>query len=159
MARSLLLVEGDSTPAAWSGGAAQYLVEREINEQLLVVAARCRLGQLEVEELALLDTAAQWSVIGGEVAELVLADAHDLGVASITMSTRLGRIEGRLHRLPVTLVAEDGNDLQISATVLIAPAWEGPIVLGYRGLLERVRVALDPGVADDDQWMFFGGVA
>lgn len=74
------------------------------------------------------------------------------------MSTRLGRIEGRLHRLSVTLVADDGRDLQVAATVLIAPEWLGPPVLGYRGLLERVRIALDPGVADDDQWLYFGEV-
>jgi hypothetical protein len=42
--------------------------------------------------------------------------------------------------------------------VLLAPEWEGPPVLGYRGLLERIRFALDPGVTDADQWMYFGAV-
>ena len=102
MARRLLVAEGDAPSAAWSGGAAQYWTEREAHDQVLVVAARCRLGELEVEDLALLDTGAEWSVIGGELAELVLGQAHDTG-DSITMSTRLGRVKGRLHRLSVTV--------------------------------------------------------
>ncbi len=158
MVRRLNVVDGPGPGAAWSGGAAQYWVERDVGNHLLVVAARCRLGDLEVDDLALLDTGAQWSVIGGELAELVREHAHDPG-ESFAISTRLGSFEGRLYRMRVTLIADDGSDLQVEATVLIAPAWHGPVVLGYRGLLERVRVALDPGVVEDDNWMYFGPVS
>lgn len=72
------------------------------------------------------------------------------------MSTRLGTIHGQLHRLHITLVASEGDDLEIDATLVVAPDWMGPIVLGYRGFLERLRLGLDPGTADDDQWLSFG---
>jgi hypothetical protein len=150
VAGQLLLAGSDGPAAAWSGGSAQYWIERETDNRVLIVAARCRLGGLEVDDLALIDTAAHWSVIGGELADLVLDNAHDAHPDVISMSTRHGRIQGRLHRLAITLVADDGNDLVVSGTVLIAPEWPGPPVLGYRGFLERIRIALDPGVADDD---------
>ena len=68
----------------------------------------------------------------------------------------LGRIQGMFHEVPVTLHADDGRDLRITATALLAPDWSGPPVLGYRGFLERLRFALDPGVSASDQWMYFG---
>ena len=55
----------------------------------------------------------------------------------------------------MVLVAERGESISLSARVLIAPAWTGPVVLGYQGLLERVRFALDPGVNEEDAWFFF----
>lgn len=153
-----LRLEGASATTVWSSGCAQYWIERDTGEHLLVVAARCRLGTLGVEDLALVDTGAQWSVVGGELVELLAEDLHDRG-PSMKMSTRFGLIEGSLSRLVVTLVADEGRDVEISSTVLVAPGWQGPPVIGYRGLLERVRIALDPGVGDDDQWMYFGSAA
>jgi hypothetical protein len=159
VAAQLLLAGTDGPAMIWSGGSAQYWIERESDGRVLIVAARCRLGRLEVDDLALIDTAAHWSVIGGELAELVLDHAHAPDDDVISMSTRLGRITGRLHRLEITLVADDGQDLLVSGTVLIAPEWLGPPVLGYRGFLERIRIAFDPGVTDGDQRLFFGAVA
>jgi hypothetical protein len=162
MARRLLLIEGEAEPAlgeaAWSGGAAQYWIERDSGAHMLIVAARCRLGTLDVDDLALLDTGAQWTVIGGELTTLLTDQASNLGESTV-MSTRFGNITGHFHRMNVTLVADDGFDLEIGATVLFAPEWPGPVVLGYRGLLERVRIALDPGVSSDDQWMYFGAAS
>jgi hypothetical protein len=62
-----------------------------------------------------------------------------------------------MHSVRVALLADDGDDLAIRGTFLIAPSWAGPIVLGYRGFLERIRIALDPGIRADDAWLFFGG--
>jgi len=39
-----------------------------------------------------------------------------------------------------------------------AASWPGPTVLGYRGLLERVRFALDPGTGGPPMF-FFGPTA
>lgn len=160
MARRLIVVEGDAGPGEvpWSDGTAQYWIEHDSGDRTLVVAARCRLGTLGIDDLALLDTGAQWTVIGGELAGLLADQASDLG-ETVVMSTRLGRITGHFHRMNVTLVADDGLDLEIGATVLFAPEWTGPVVLGYRGLLERVRLALDPGISNDDQWMYFGAAS
>lgn len=93
--------------------------------------------------LALLDTGASWSVLNVEVAkELKLLDGHGEPLA---MSTRIGRIEGNLVRTAATLVAEDGDSVVVDATVFVSHEWHQPTVIGYSGLLERIRFAIDPG--------------
>lgn len=58
------------------------------------------------------------------------------------------------------LASERALAVQLDAvgpgSVLIAPGWTGPVVLGYRGFLERLRFALDPGSQPEDAWFFFG---
>jgi len=128
---------------AWSLGAAEFY---PAHENQLIVGVRCRLGTLEAEEIALLDTAAEWSVIGGDTADALAGDlgAHE---QEITISTRLGKKTGTLRRLSVTLLADagKGDSMDIEATVLVIDDWTGPVVLGYRGFMERLKVALDPG--------------
>lgn len=146
--------------APWGTGWAEYWIEKAAapSDHVLVIAARCRIEGVGGIELALVDTGAQWSLIGGELAELAKPYAQDMD-CSIAVGTRLGQIQGAFHRLDIVLVADEGEDLVVSSTVLLAPAWSGPpIVLGYRGLLERVRLGFDPGIRDDDQWVCFGGL-
>jgi hypothetical protein len=151
MTRTLFLGRGP----AWSSGCAQYTIEREEGAFPLIVAARCRLGRQRTVEWAMVDTGAQWSVIGGEIAAGLDGDFFDAG-KEIAMSTRLGRFSGRFQRLDVTLEADEGEALLVSATVAVLPSWPGPVVLGYRGFWERVRLGLDPGSGSGTQWMFFG---
>jgi len=144
------------TPSApWATGFARFWIDRRSGGASLSVAVRCRLGQLTPTEVALLDTGSTWSVIGGETALLAAPFLGDAGPV-LELSTRLGSFDGRTHRLSISLLADEGPDLEIDASVLVAPAWSGPVVLGYRGFLERVRFALDPGVGEDDQWLSFG---
>lgn len=144
---------------AWSSGCAQYAIDHEVGgaawSSPLVVAARCRLGRQRTVEWAMVDTGSQWSVVGGEIAMALDADFSDAG-EEIAISTRLGKYEGRVQRLDVTLEADEGEALLVSASVAVLPTWPGPVVLGYRGFWERVRIGLDPGSGSDDQWMFFG---
>jgi hypothetical protein len=149
--RALALVGG----GLWSRSGAKYSVEEPSTKGLLVVAVRCRFGDAVDTYKALLDTGAQYSVIGGDTAEVVGDQATPVH-APMTMSTRLGKITGQLHRLDVTLVADDGQDLRVESTVLLCPEWGGPIVLGYLGLLDRLRIALDPGVTGGNEWFYFG---
>ncbi|UCH98605.1 MAG: hypothetical protein JSV88_05275 [Candidatus Aminicenantes bacterium] len=74
------------------------------------------------------------------------------------MSTRLGRISGSLYRINITLIAEKNRDydLTVESSVFVSKEWEGPIVLGYRGFLEKIRFALDPGVVPGEQMFYFG---
>jgi hypothetical protein len=120
---------------------------------LLVVGVRCRLGGFE--SLALLDTGAEWSVVSEGTAAIVRDQLEDLDI-EIPYNTRLGNMKGRLHRLTIDLLADPnrGSDLQCVATVLVLPGWSGPDVLGFRGFLERIRLALDP---DDMQPLFYFG--
>ncbi len=140
----------------WSVGASRYHSDPQ---RIRTVGVRCRLGSLENEDTALLDTGAEWSVIDDETAQLL---SDDLGEAlePLVISTRLGKAEGNIHRLTITLLADGdlGHDVKIDASVAILRNWKGPIVLGYRGFLERLRFALDPGNRPNEQFVHFGPV-
>lgn len=100
--------------------------------------------------LAQLDTGAAWSILETPVAEelrLFEVDGEDTPLA-----TRIGSFVGRLVRTAIELVAHEGDSLRVDATVWISRDWPGPTFLGYGGLLERVRFAVDPG----DNLFFFG---
>lgn len=141
----------------WSSGCSIYLVSSRVGHWRLPIAVKCRLGNLEATDLALLDTGAEWSVLGGETAK-ILEDDLSLPTESFTMSTRLGRISGSLYRINISLVAEEnsGYDLTVESSIFVSNEWEGPIVLGYRGFLERIRFALEPGVVSGEQRFYFG---
>jgi hypothetical protein len=141
----------------WSTGCSLYLVSSKVGHWRLPIAVKCRVGSLEETDLALLDTGAEWSVIGGETAK-ILEDELDLPTVSFKMSTRLGSISGSLYRINITLIAEKNRDydLTVEGSVFVSKEWEGPIILGYRGFLERIRFALDPGVVPGEQMFYFG---
>jgi hypothetical protein len=141
----------------WSSGCSLFFVSRVQGSSRLHVAVECRIGSGKEPYLALLDTGAEWSVIGGETAK-ILEDELDTPIEKLTMSTRLGRINGSLHRINIILLAEQnsGYDLTIDSSVFVSKDWLGPIVLGYRGFLERIRFAIDPGVAPGEQMFYFG---
>ncbi|RLC10701.1 MAG: hypothetical protein DRI57_20015 [Deltaproteobacteria bacterium] len=65
---------------------------------------------------------------------------------------------GELHRVSITLLADpgQGDELTIESTTFVSEEWEGPVVLGYRGFLERMRFALDPGIIPGEQIFYFG---
>jgi hypothetical protein len=115
------------------------------------VSKSCRAtGRLQ----SILDTGADWSVFNTEIAE-------DLGLFGIegepiALSTRFGTIAGYLVPAPVTLIADDGDSLRIDATVFISTDWprKAGTFLGYSGLTERIRFAVDPQKND----LFFGPI-
>jgi len=92
---------------------------------------------------AQLDTGSPWSILDPEIAEAAGIPAEE-GVAQVLL-TRLGRFEGRLVKVPITLPADDGESLDLEGTFFIAPDWPpGKSFLGYSGLLDSIRFALDP---------------
>jgi hypothetical protein len=141
--------------APWCCGWARFWVDQQMGSHVLTVAAQCRFGSQRGVDRALIDTGAQWSVIGGELARQVEADAFAIG-EDVVLTTRLGTARGRFFFLDVTVVAEEGGHLLVPATVVLAPSWLGPPVLGYRGFLDRIRFGFDPGDGPEDQWVFFG---
>jgi Aspartyl protease len=94
--------------------------------------------------LALLDTGAEYTWLSREIAEevgLLGADGE-----SIVMENRAGKTPGTLVRATLTMLADQGDALDVHATVFV-PDRDGPSIgnfLGYSGLLERVRFGLDP---------------
>jgi hypothetical protein len=93
---------------------------------------------------ALLDTASQWCVLPTWVASGL---GYDLEPASpeAFLSTRFGELRGRLERIPVRFAAEEGEPIEVDATWFLSEDWIGPPVIGWKGCLERIRFALDPG--------------
>jgi hypothetical protein len=75
-----------------------------------------------------LDTGAEWSVVGGEISEILECGSP---IASVIMSTRHGRLSGHLHRINISLLADPGCgfDLDVESTVAILSEWSGPGVI------------------------------
>jgi predicted aspartyl protease len=92
--------------------------------------------------LAVLDTGADWSVIQTEVAKALGLLERD-GEPK-TMTSRLGKHHGKLVRVNAELVAEEGESVQLDSTVFVCEDWPAGTFVGYHGLLERVRFAVDP---------------
>jgi hypothetical protein len=55
-------------------------------------------------------------------------------------------VHGALYRGPITIPAEEADPLDLEATVFLSPDWRGPNFIGYQGLLQRIRFAVDPEV-------------
>jgi len=62
----------------------------------------------------------------------------------ITLSTRVGRIGGRIQRLPLIIAAEEGDSLLVDASLFVTEDWHQGHFLGYGGFLERLRWAINP---------------
>ena len=92
--------------------------------------------------VAQLDTGAAWSMLDAEVAEAMNLLGGDGEQAPI--STRLGRVVGHLERTDLEILADDGDSLTVQATVWVSPEWHGGNFLGYAGLLQNIRLAVDP---------------
>ena len=100
-----------------------------------------------------LDTGAAWSVLEAEVAEAM--NLLDGDGEQIPYSTRLGRVTGRLERTSLEILADDGESLRLEATVFVSREWRGGSFLGYGGLLQDIRFAVDPS----DNTFHFGPVS
>jgi len=106
----------------------------------------------DVSVLALLDTGAVWSVVEAELADELGLFGKD--GESVTMSSRIGKFEGKLVRVRATLVAEDGDSVELDSTVFVSREWHRGNFIGYSGLLERIRFAIDP----ESNSFFFGAL-
>ena len=105
----------------------------------------------------MLDTGAHWTVIGSQTIALL---GEELGeeLGTVKVSTRLGSFPGTLHRLPIQLLADQGEPLTVEGTCLALPNWRGPNVLGAHGFLERLRIALEPDSPHAEARIHFGPV-
>ena len=111
------------------------------------IYVRIQLGGMDETVAAQIDTGAAWSVLGS-------AAARSLGLLDepgerARILTSFGVKDGVLVRLPLTIMADEGTSLDIHGTFFITPDWpEGLTFLGYSGLLDSIRFALDPQVND-----------
>jgi hypothetical protein len=106
------------------------------------IFVKIKVGALVGPILAQLDTGAAWSILNTEVAEAMSL----LGGAGepTRVRTSRGPVDGRLERTSLEIVADEGDALSVEATVLVSPDWQGDNFLGYAGLLQNIRFAVDP---------------
>ena len=108
----------------------------------LLVAVSCRVGDLPDADVALVDTACHWCILPPAAGETLECDLDVPG--DTYLLTRFGRLSGHLIRFPTLLVTEEGEDVEIEATWFVCSEWPGPMVLGWKGCLERIRFGFDP---------------
>ena len=116
-------------------------------DQAAKVYVKIKLAGLDRSVFAQLDTGAAWSVLPPDLTRKLNLPIEP-GKPTV-LRTSLGRMEGRLVRVPFTFVADEGEPLPSEATFFVTPDWpEGQVFLGYSGLLDSIRFALDPQVND-----------
>jgi len=93
---------------------------------------------------ALIDTGTPYCVFNTAVIEN-LGLSFDEG-EKIVLRTAYGPFEGTVQRVMIRLIAEQGESLNIDASVFVAADWQLGNFLGYTGFLERLRFAVDPGM-------------
>ncbi|HSF39002.1 MAG TPA: hypothetical protein VLT87_04355 [Thermoanaerobaculia bacterium] len=93
--------------------------------------------------MAVVDTAAPWCIFKPTIGDFLRERLSPVD-KNVDLSTRLGVIPGDLYRLPITLPAEEGENLEVEATIFLSPKWRGENFVGYHGLLQRIRFAVDP---------------
>ena len=125
-------------------GSARFLDESEdFPESTPKVYVRIEFPGLESwsRTFAQLDTGAAWSVLKRDLAEAlgVIDGTGEL----VRMRTATGTLQGRLERVPLILIADEGISLTLQATFFVSRQWQGGTFLGYSGLIDRLRIALD----------------
>jgi hypothetical protein len=101
-----------------------------------------------LETQAAVDTGGTWLVCDPEIAEVLELDP-DAGCECLPLRIRGEPYRGTLHRLRLTLVAEEGHDLEWEGTAFVPEPevfqrWEWLSFLGFDCCLDRIRFAVDP---------------
>ena len=144
-----MLVQRDGTE--FTTARAQYLDQAPGSpEQTQKIIVKMTVEPLGGVIFAQLDTGAAWSMLDAEVAE-AMSLLRGTGEPS-RISTRHGAIDGWLERASLEILADQGESLTVEATVWVSPDWRWGNFLGYSGLLERIRFAIDPS----DNSFYFG---
>lgn len=104
---------------------------------------------------AFVDTGGVYLVCPPHVAESLNLDP-DEGLPAQRLLLRGAHLQGILHRIPLTILATEGEAITIEATAFVPGQqidWSDfPCILGMHSCLERLRFAVDPG-----QDMFYFG--
>ena len=116
----------------FASGRAKFLDHLPENpEPTAKIYVKVRLAGLPGDQVAQLDTGAAWSILSPR--------------RRVHLISRFGIHQGRLLRLPITFVAEEGESLHTDGTFFISSDWPSAVsFLGYSGLLANIRFALDP---------------
>lgn len=130
----------------FTSGQVRYLDHPPIRfEPTAKIYVRVAIGARAVTTYAQVDTGAAWSILAPDLARDL--DVLDETGDEIELLTLVGKQTGHLVRLPVTFLADQGETLTIQGTFLVSRDWiPGRTFLGYTGLLDSMRFALDPPI-------------
>ncbi len=150
--RNLVKATNDGKYKDWSVGFAAFSKSGAFNSKVYV---KCRIRGKGTTEQARLDTGSTYTLISREVVQAIENELIDCGPGGL--ETWEGTVSGRLVKLDMILIAEGGDDLVIKeGLALVSEDWGGPIVLGYHGFLDKIRIAIDPGNNREEQLFYFG---
>ena len=94
---------------------------------------------------ALVDTGAPWSVLPKKKAKELNPNYLNEVLETKTLSIRGEQEEGVLIRIPITIYADEGEDITIEGTVFVPDNERDiPDFIGLEGVLNRIRFAIDP---------------
>ena len=133
-------------------GKRPYDTDREAVTGRLLVSVICLIEQIPDPVDELLDTASEWCILPPFFATRLGFDVGN-GEGTIVLSTRFGALHGQLGRVSVTFDASEGEPLTLQTTCFISEEWPGPMVIGWRGCLERMRF----GFNTDEEAFYFAG--
>ncbi|MFB3880034.1 MAG: hypothetical protein ACE149_02170 [Armatimonadota bacterium] len=131
-------------------GCTNLLVATDLWQGRLATAAVCCVFDgVSGEWHALVDTAACWSIMPGDLARQLSIDIA--GRCDTPLETRFGRLDGSLVRHPVHLRAREGEPLSLEPTWWVSDEWPCGPVIGWYGFLESIRFGFDPGTQASDE--------
>ncbi len=104
---------------------------------------------------AILDTGSPWCILSKEQVEVLNRDYINESLETKRLLIRGERTDGNLIRLPITICAEEGDDITIEGTVFVPKdEREIPTFVGLDGFLNRIKFAIDP----ESNYFYFGSV-
>jgi hypothetical protein len=153
----MLLKFEDGRPFAQGAATYRYrpATQRETTDRIHVVV---RIEHI-IETQAVLDTGAVYFVCDPEIADLLDLDPASGWEVDRPLLIRGYRVSGTLHRLYLTLSAEEGESLTLEVPAFVPhlqpnELWDLPYFMGLFGCLECIRFAVDPAT----KTFYFGAI-
>jgi predicted aspartyl protease len=117
---------------------------QETSNRIIIIPIEIGNG-IKIE--AVIDTGAPYVILDPNLAPLA-GFTPELVLSEEIMLIREVKLSGKIARLGFSLRADEGDDMDIEATVFVpdsAEQWNNfPPFLGQAGFLERIRFAIDP---------------
>lgn len=95
--------------------------------------------------LAIVDTGAPWCILNEEQAKVLNPNYQNEAIDTKFLTIRGEKTKGVLIRLPITVRAEQGDDITVEGTVFVPQDdRDFPNFIGLDGFLNRIKFAVDP---------------
>ena len=145
----------DGTPFA--GGLCSY-TNRSATPEERLTRLFIRVSIEDQPTSALLDTGGAYLILNPEIAEAIELSSED-AVGTDHLVIRGVTVTGELHRIALTLMSDQGENVQVEVTAFVPTLslhtiWDLPTYLGWHGCLERCRLAIDPATEE----FYFGAL-